>query len=71
MWYSVPMFEGLFSKKPQVSSGEDFPKMSEEQRAEALAQIEALKQGGDIKLTPEEEAVRAETERLRNLRDAA
>lgn len=71
MWYSAPMFEGFFNKKPQVPSGEDVPKMNEEQRAEALAQIEALKHGGDIKLTPEEEKEHEETECLKDLQKEA
>ncbi len=65
------MFENFFGRKPETSPVGDLPKMNDAEREEALAQIEALKQGGHIKLTPEEEAAHEETERLRNLRNEA
>lgn len=63
------MFERLFEKKPQGSPVESLPKLTEEQREDALSHIEALKHGGGVTLTPEEEAAHEETKRLKEERE--
>ena len=54
------MFENPFNKMfapADESSKDGLPKLTEEQREAALDHVEELKHGGQIKLTPEEEAV--------------